>query len=201
MSKLSIIMPSCNEKNVELMKVECRLLFPDAQIIVGDDFARRGKGYIIKQSIYNALGDIIVFIDGDMDIHPRMILRLLPFLSDFDIVVGSKSICGYPLRRKLITWLSRLYIKLMFNLDVDTQTGIKAFNRFKVPQWSLTGFFFDVELLYLAKKEGISMVEVPIIAKSTKQKSMGVLWVTFVESVKVWFRLSFQSGAVKISRS
>jgi len=191
--KISIIIPSCAEKNIGIMKVKCRALFPEAQIIIGNDVEKRGKGYIIKDSIYKSLHGIIVFIDGDMDIEPRMINRLLPFIDDFDIVVGSKSIGGYPFRRKLLTWLSRIYIKLLFNLDCDTQTGIKAFKRYKIPEWHISGFAFDMEVLAKAKRLGLSMVEVPVEAKSTKQKSIGVVWRTLLESLKIWYRLSCQS--------
>jgi glycosyltransferase involved in cell wall biosynthesis len=195
---LSIIIPSCAEKNIGIMKVKCLSLFPQAQIVIGNDLQRQGKGYIIKDSMYKVLGGIIVFIDGDLDIHPRMIKRLLPFLEDYDIAVGSKGIGGLPFNRKIITLLSRIYIKLLFNLDVTTQTGIKAFRRYRIPEWGVNGFAFDIEVLAKAKKLGMKMVEVPVEAKSTKSKSMGVLWRAFLDSLKIWYRLYCRNEKTKI---
>jgi choline kinase len=189
MQKISIVIPNAEEKNIELLKVECRILFPDAQIIIGNDIQRQGKGYTIKKHIYETNCKDIIFLDGDMDIHPRMINRLLPFLEDYHIVVGSKGIGKLPFRRKVITLLSRIYIKLMFNLDVDTQTGIKAFRRYCIPEWESKGFMFDVELLAKAKRRGLKMVEVPVEVKIAKQKSIGVLWKALIDSLKVWYQL------------
>ena len=192
MKNLSIIIPSYNEKLIDLVVFECRLLFPQAQIIVGKDVLGNGKGWANKKSIFFSLGGVIALIDGDMDIHPKMIKRLLPYLDDYDIVVGTKGIKNIPLKRKVITILSRIYIRLLFGLKVDTQTGIKVFKRYKIPEWFTSGFSFDMELLAKAQRRGIRIVEVPIEAKVSKSKSIKVLFKTLLESLKIWYRLSFR---------
>jgi glycosyltransferase involved in cell wall biosynthesis len=202
---LSIIIPSFNEKNIRKMTDECQEMFPQARIIVGNDPSGKGKGFATLEGVKHDLRfipwkpeDIVVLIDGDGDIEPRMIKRLLPFLEDHGIVVGTKGIGGLPLRRKLITIVSRLYIRLMFNVHVDSQTGIKAFRTGLIPWWQSEGFLFDVELLAKAKRNGVKIIEVPIeIVSISKTKSWRVLWSTLVDSLKIWYRLSFRGTTKK----
>jgi glycosyltransferase involved in cell wall biosynthesis len=197
---ITIILPSFNEKNLPKMTRECQELFPQARIIIGNDPTGRGKGYATLQGVKHDLRfipwkaeDIIVFIDGDGDIELRMIKRLLPFLDDYGIVVGTKCLQGLPLRRKVLSMLSRFYIRVMFGLKIDTQTGIKAFRTGVIPWWTSEKFLFDVELLAKAKKNKIRIIEVPVdITGISKTKSWRVLWVTLVDSLRIWFRLWFQ---------
>lgn len=186
---LSIILPSYREPRAyETLRIT-RELFPDAQIIISPDNVGRGKGWAVRKGLLASLGDIIVFLDGDMDIHPRMIKRLLPFLEDYDIVVGTKTLKGITLHRKLITLASRIYIKLLLWLDVDTQTGIKAMRRDAVVPWICTNFAFDMEFLYISKKRGLKLIEVPIEAVVSKSKGLKVIWVTLLESFRIWRRV------------
>jgi dolichyl-phosphate beta-glucosyltransferase len=180
---MTIITPCRNATQVKGMQLALAKLYPDARVITIIDELGRGKGWAIRQGIKDVVG-MVIFIDGDMDIKPRMISRLLPFLTDYDIVVGTKSLNMLPFRRKAVTFLSRIYIRLMFGLDVDTQTGIKAFN-IKFPEWSTDGFAFDIELLYKAKKLGYSMIEVPIEAVITKQMPLRAIWKTLTESIRI----------------
>jgi len=186
---LSIVLPSYREPRVyETLRV-AKALFPDAQIIISPDNVGRGKGWAVRKGLLASLGDVIVFLDGDMDIHPRMIKRLLPFLEDYDVVVGGKGIGGFPLHRKLITLASRIYIKCLLWLDVDTQTGIKAMRRDAVLPWICTNFAFDMEFLYIAKKRGLKLIEVPVEAVVSKSKGPKVLIDTLLESLRIWRRV------------
>jgi len=184
---LSIIIPDYNEPNIKLMKAETRRYFPSAEIIIVHDLNGKGKGRAVREGLAQATGDLIAFLDADLDIHPKMINRLLPFLEDYDIVVGMKGIEKGLLKRRFITHLSRLYIRLMFGLKCDTQTGIKLFKREAIQDWKTDGFAFDIELLMKAKKKGYKMVEVPIDAKITVGVSLKAILRTFKESLKIWY--------------
>ena len=184
---LSVIIPDFQEPNIHLMKAETRRYFPEAEIIIVHDLNGKGKGRAVREGLAQATGDLIAFLDADLDIHPKMINRLLPFLEDYDIVVGTKGIEKGLLKRRFITHLSRLYIRLMFGLKCDTQTGIKLFKREAIQDWKTDGFAFDIELLMKAKKKGYKMVEVPIDAKITVGVSLKAILRTFKESLKIWY--------------
>jgi len=186
---LSVIIPDYNAFEAQETTYVCRRYFPDAQIIRATDLEGRGKGWAIREGLKKAEGDIICFLDADMDIHPRMINRLLPFLVDYDIVVGSKGIERGLFTRRLLTYLSRIYIRLLFGLRVHTQTGIKLYKREAIPEWKSDGFAFDIEILSKAKKNRFTMIEVPIDATIKKGMSLRAILKTFRESLKIWFQL------------
>jgi len=187
---LSIILPSHREPEIQefVEVVETRL--PRAfEIIVSSDRHGKGKGWAIREALQEARGSEIAFLDGDGDIHPRMLLRLLPFLEDFDAVVGTKRIAHKHFSRRVVTVFSRLYIRLLFGLECDTQTGIKLFRREMLETWKTDGFLFDVEVLSNIKRNGGRIVEVPIEAEIKEKMSVGAIWKTLIESVILKFRL------------
>ena len=181
---ISILIPSNNEENIVKMLMETELFFPQAQIIVSSDRKRRGKGWALRESLREADGDFIVLIDGDLDIHPRMINRLLPFLSDYDVVVGKKEIKGL-FSRRILTCLSRIYIRIFFGLNIDTQTGVKVFRRDAIFQWQTDSFAFDIEMLFLAKHAGKRIIEVPVEANIKRKAKLSSVIKCFTESVKL----------------
>jgi len=185
---LSILLPAHKEKNIDVLVSEIERILPTEQIIIASDRAGKGKGWAVREAFHHAEGDRIAFLDSDGDIEPRMLLRLIPFLDDFDVVVGSKHIWSAPLHRKVITHLSRLYMRVFFGIDFDTQTGIKLFRREAIQGWRLDGFMFDLEILIKAKKRGMRIVEVPIEAEIKSSMSWRIVCRTFWESLCLWFR-------------
>lgn len=186
---LSIIIPSHNEENIQYFIDEVEADFPEAhEIIIASDREGRGKGWAIREALLKCKGDHIAFIDGDGDIPARMLWRLFPFIEDFDIVVGSKRMTYAPIQRKIITYLSRLYIRLMFGISVETQTGIKLFRRTALELWKTDGFAFDVEILARAARHKKKIIEIPIEAEITESMSWGAVWKTFLDSLCLKFQ-------------
>ena len=181
---LSILIPNAQEQAINILLNECEALFPEAQIIIATDRYRKGKGHAIRRALSLSTGDIVCFLDGDLDIHPSMINRLLPHLDEFDIVCGKKD-PGSRLDRKILTILSRIYIWIMFRIPVDTQTGIKVFKREALSTWKTNSFAFDIEILYNAKKKGMKMFDIGIEAKTSRRMKLKSIFVTLVESVKI----------------
>jgi glycosyltransferase involved in cell wall biosynthesis len=133
----------------------------------------RGKGYALRYGTNAARGELVAFIDGDLDIHPVGIARFLDILrlKDVDAVVAAKShpdsVVNYPRFRRLQSDTFRLIVRLMFGLNVsDTQTGLKLFRRQVLdeclPHVGTDGFAFDLELLVLANDAGFKVVEGPV---------------------------------------
>lgn len=186
---MSILIPSRNEPKISLMVAEAEKCFPEAQIIICNDRYGKGKGWAVREALKEATGNIICFIDGDLDINPVMIGRLIPFIKDYDIVVGKKRIKGRP-TRKLVTFLSRIFIKLLFGLNIDSQTGLKLFKREALPEWNENQFMFDLEVLYKAKDAGFKIVEVPVEvtpygATSKKLSNKGV-FKCLLAALRMW---------------
>ena len=191
---LSILLPNHNEENIHAFIEEVEKEFPEAEIIIACDRYGKGKGWAVRTALEQAKGEWIAILDSDGDIPARMLRRLLPFCEDFDIVVGTKKRTVSSYQRKIVTFLSRCYIRVLFGLNVDTQTGIKIFRRTAIDSWVTDGFLFDIELLATAKTKGHNMVEVPIECEIKRQMPLRTLWKTFLESLSLWYRLSFRAG-------
>jgi glycosyltransferase involved in cell wall biosynthesis len=132
-----------------------------------------GKGAAIRAGIAAAGAPIVAFMDADMSVDPTQIPLLLGAIEDAEVVVGSRSLPdsiveNFHIRRK---YMGRAFSHLVNSLtDVaigDTQCGFKAFRtpnaRMLFHLMMADGFAFDAEVLYLARKLGMSIGEVPVV--------------------------------------
>lgn len=188
---LSIIVPNRNEKKIEEVKKQIKILYPKAQLIVSDDKLGQGKGITLQRGLWKANRDVVVFINGDMDIHPKEINKLLNIINYYDIVIGIKDISILSFKRKIITKLSRWLIKILFHLPIsDTQTGLKVFKRYALHNWDTRGFGYDVEILTDAVRRGYEIREVEVEVNSSKNKNLWDIFKTFWEIIIIKFKLN-----------
>ena len=195
---LSILLPNHKETGIhEFMKqIEDIFSGQDLEIIVCKDSESKGKGWALREAFIQSKGDLVAFLDGDGEIPARMLLRLLSFIDDFDVAVGSKRITYSPLRRKIMTRLTRLWFKFLYGVKCDTQTGIKLFRRCALSSlgsksWESNGFIFDAEIIARLQKYGFKMVEVPIECEIRRQLAFKTIWTIFKESLWLKWRLLF----------
>ena len=139
-----------------------------------------GKGAALKYGFEYVTGDLVAFLDADLDLSPIHILTLYHFLieNDVDIAIGSKrhpnSKLDYPASRKIMSNIYFYIVKTLFRLPVrDTQTGIKLF-KYKTlenlfPRVLAKKFAFDLELLANAHRLGYKIVEAPIVLNYQRQ--------------------------------
>jgi glycosyltransferase involved in cell wall biosynthesis len=136
----------------------------------------QGKGYAIKYGFNLSNGEIISFLDADLDLHPSHVLSLYSYMieHDFDLVIGSKrhpqSVLFYPPLRKIYSNVYYYLIRLFFSLPIkDTQTGVKVFKRevleYVLPRIVIKQYAFDLELLVVAHMGNYKIGEAPIVLK------------------------------------
>lgn len=154
-----------------------------------------GKGFAVRQGIFNANGEHILFADADLSTPIEEFDKLLYWLENgYDVAIASRNIKNADV--KIVSPLSRTIMGKIFNFFVralvlpefyDTQCGFKCFKRnaaieiFK--RQKIEKFSFDVEVLYIAKILGYRIKEVPVnwsYASSSKIK-------IFRDSVKMFF--------------
>ena len=133
----------------------------------------RGKGRAVKRGMLEAGGKFRFMCDADLSMPVGEIQRFLPpQLVEYDIAIASREAPGSvryhePAYRHLGGRLINLMIRLLALPDLqDTQCGFKCL-RDEVAKdlfgsLSLTGWSFDIEMLYLARLKGYRIVEVPI---------------------------------------
>ncbi len=134
----------------------------------------RGKGAAVRAGMLASKGRALAFTDADLAYPPAQLLRLLHEVeAGFDVVIGSRRhvetttlVRARRLREvsgRLFNLVSRLAVLPSY---VDTQCGLKAFEaeaaRVLFSRTRVDGFAFDVELIYLTRRYGLSLREVPV---------------------------------------
>lgn len=133
----------------------------------------RGKGRAIQRGVQEAKGEYIFMCDADLSMPIEEVSKFLPpQLTGADIAIGSREAPG-SVRYNEPTY--RHFTGRVFNTLIrwlvlpglqDTQCGFKCIRaevaRDIVPYQTLMGWAFDVELLYIARRHGYNIVEIPI---------------------------------------
>jgi glycosyltransferase involved in cell wall biosynthesis len=134
----------------------------------------RGKGYSVRNGMLRAGGDIVLFSDADLSSPIEDAGKLFAAIQQgADIAFGSRwvnpklQVRKQPLHRRLLGRMFNLALRLVLGLQFhDTQCGFKAFTRRATqlifPLQNVERWGFDPELLYLGRKFGLVMVEVPV---------------------------------------
>ncbi len=136
---------------------------------------RRGKGHGIRMAASVARGEVIGFADADDKTPISELDKILPHLEDgWDIVIGSRGKRESVIERPQ-PWYRQvgsrgfgLFMHTVVGLwdIVDTQCGFKFFRgpvaRDLFAQQVVDGYMFDVEVLYLARRSGYRIQQVPV---------------------------------------
>lgn len=162
-----------------------------------------GKGAALAKGFEASRGAFIAFLDADLEIQPGYVAGMLAALesSGRDVIVGRKVYrqASIPLLRRVMSWVYRAYVRLLFNLQLrDTQTGIKVFRRpvleACMPKMTVKGFAFDVELLALAQRAGFRIEEFPVELTFKRTRSLERIKAVhilrmFVDTLKIYARM------------
>src|SRR5438445_10617606 len=123
----------------------------------------------------NARGRIVLFSDADLSSPIEEAPKLLKALEEgADVAIGSRwlrtetQIQRQPLHRQIFGRIFNLLMRLILGLQYkDTQCGFKAFNRAAAqaifPLQRIERWGFDPEILFLARKLGFKVKEVPVL--------------------------------------
>ncbi|OGK55351.1 hypothetical protein A3B56_00960 [Candidatus Roizmanbacteria bacterium RIFCSPLOWO2_01_FULL_45_11] len=152
-----------------------------------------GKAKAVTRGVLEARGEIVLFSDFDQATPLSEIKTLMPYFPAYDIVIGSRKDQrkGAPFSRRVMAKGFMMLRNVLLGLGVeDTQCGFKTFKReqarllFKklrlyrdrryVSGSSVTAGF-DVELLYVARKLGYSIKEVPVVWKYVETRRVSAI--------------------------
>ena len=134
----------------------------------------RGKGYSVRNGMLNARGRIVLFTDADLSSPIEEARKLFQALDEgADIAIGSRWLRAetqtqrQPLHRQLFGRIFNLLMRLILGLKFkDTQCGFKAFKQPAAqtifPLQRIDRWGFDPEILFLARKFGLNVREIPV---------------------------------------
>lgn len=135
---------------------------------------RRGKGLAVRTGVMAARGEVVIFADADLSWPVEDITRFMTLVEDArtPVAIGSREghgsrRIGEPVYRHI---MGRVFNRVVQSLAVpgieDSQCGFKALRadaaRSIFSRQRIDGFGFDVEVLFLARRLGYSIREVPL---------------------------------------
>ncbi len=141
-----------------------------------------GKAGTVATGVREAKGEIVLFTDLDQATPIRELEKVLPwFRRGFDVVIGSRNTNreGAPVLRIMMARGFMIIRSVFLGLKgiTDTQCGFKAFRKeaaydifdglrlygkAKEVSGSMVTAGFDIEVIFLAKKRGYKIKEVPV---------------------------------------
>jgi len=143
----------------------------------------KGKGHAIRTGFELMEADAYCFMDADMAYSTDYLKIIKEKLEAADIVIGSRSLYARlsgeleiirALLGRSLNWILRSALGLPFR---DTQAGLKGFRReaakYLFKKSNVSGFSFDAEILFLARKRGFWVEEFDVRANSEHEYKGG----------------------------
>jgi dolichyl-phosphate beta-glucosyltransferase len=184
--------------------------------------SNHGKGYAVRSGVLAAEGELVVFTDADGSYQPEHVKRLVIALGQAPVAIGSRSIeeigslhgtpeeqaanTPGPILRRMSSRVFNAAMRLVLGLDFqDTQCGLKGFRREAArslfARSRLDGFAFDVEVLFLARRLGYEVAEVPVTASDRDGSKVRLAVDALRMLVEVWsVRLAAARGVYDQAR-
>jgi len=169
-----------------------------------DNSENHGKGYVVRQGMMEAKGDIRLFTDADNSTAINHLDKFIPALKEgYQVVIGSIAVAGHnvasgsePIWRRILGKLGNLFIQIMAVPGIhDTQRGFKLFTAESAgrifPKLTIARWGFDIEVLALARKFGYRIKELPVDWHNDPNSRVGLKAYiqVLIETVKIRINL------------
>ena len=133
---------------------------------------KKGRGQALRSLWQSCSYDVYAFCDADLSSDLTAIVQLLEGVQNgHDVAIGSRYIDGAlvnrPVGRRLVSLMYNSLIRAIFKTGVaDHQCGLKAFSRaatvLLLPLSKEDSWFWDTEMIVLARQLNLSIVELPV---------------------------------------
>ncbi len=168
-SEILVVENGSTDRTLEIAR-EYADRMPGLRVIHED---ARGKGLAVKRGMLEATGEYRFFADVDLSMPIEEVNRFLPpQLAGVDIAIASREAAGAVRYNEpsIRHFTGRIFNALVRWIALpglqDTQCGFKCFHAPAVedifPFQTITGWTFDVELLFIASRRGYRIREVPV---------------------------------------
>ena len=199
--ELIVVDDGSTDRTVELIR-----RFKDIKLLCHD--SNRGKGAAVATGVLASLGDWILFMDADNSTRIQELEAFWQLAGPYDIIIGSRAVAGaqvalsQPWYKVALGRLGNLLIQLLLLPGIkDSRCGFKLYSQRVKPLFGalrLTGFSFDDELLFLARRQGFKMIEAPVqwVNNFDSKVRLGDYLATIFDLIKV--RLGYLSGKYRL---
>jgi glycosyltransferase involved in cell wall biosynthesis len=159
----------------------------------------KGKGAAVREGMLHGKGEYLFICDADLSMPIAEVENFLPpCAAGYHIVIGSREAPGAkrynePFHRHLIGRVFNAIVRVLVVPDFDdTQCGFKLFQREVARdvfvRQTISGWTFDVEVIYLALRYGYRVTEVPIHWYFNLDSRVSILqdtWQMFYDLVRI----------------
>jgi glycosyltransferase involved in cell wall biosynthesis len=168
--QLVVILNGCRDNTIGVVK-KVSADFPEISAV--EYAAPIGKGGALIEGLKLApRADLIGYVDADGATGPAAFADLIRHAGEADCIVGSRWIKGAVLhqiqsgQRRFASRVFHWIVQLLFGMNIrDTQCGAKLIRREAVvkihPSLCIADMSFDINFLYLLKREGFTVLELP----------------------------------------
>jgi glycosyltransferase involved in cell wall biosynthesis len=181
--EIIIIPNNCNDNTLKVSEDFAKDK-PQVRVFNIPDYS--GKGGAVIKGFELAKGEFIGFTDADNSTNSENFFKLYQNKGDYEGVIASRKIKGaiiHPKRRlsqDISSFLFNRLVNFLFNFKIkDTQCGAKLFTnktaKFLVKNHTETGWMFDIDLLYICKKNKLKLLEYPILWTDAEGSSLTFL--------------------------
>jgi glycosyltransferase involved in cell wall biosynthesis len=163
-----------------------------------------GRGRALMNAWNQYEGDIYSYIDCDLATDMTFFPQLIQYIIDgYDLATGSRyiegAVCRRPLLRGFISKAYNAIISFVFHDGVlDHQCGFKSFSKGMVQhmlrEYQHDDWFWDTEVIVLARKGGFKLVEFPVVWEEKKGNRTPIMrllkdiWIHGVGTIKLILR-------------
>jgi dolichol-phosphate mannosyltransferase len=149
--------------------------------------------------------DLVFEMDADWSHSPRYLPLFLQTMDEADLVVGSRYVPGGDIidwhwLRHLISRCGNLYARTILGSDLrDLTSGFKCFRVSALQCFDLSsvtsdGYCFQIEMSHLFARNGLRVVEIPIVFDERRAGQSKMSWRIVLEAVTRVWALRFTSS-------
>lgn len=186
-------------------------------LVVAKNDRPLGRGLALRRLWGHVDAEIFAFIDADLATGPEAILQVIDAVrKGADVAVGSRYCPGAkvhrPPLRQVVSRIYNLLCRTVFGGQVmDHQCGLKAFSRRAIrqllPESREDSWFWDTEMIALAQRQGLHVVEIPVdwYEYKTRRTSLRRLvkdfWLHGTGITRLAYRLTTRGEGLAAERS
>lgn len=199
--EIIVVEDGSSDNSVNIVKEFCS---KDKRIILLSLPERVGKGGSLLRAIRYCNKKYIGFMDVDLSADISEFANLMPYIENFDVVIGSRispeklnETCR-PVNRQFLSLMYRLFFRCLFEIEIkDLQCGFKLFKKeslFKViSDIKINGYAFDTEFLVKSSLNRLKIKEIPIIWHHDSNSKINLYKTAFNMSkdlINIWITVS-----------
>ena len=187
-AEVLIVSDGSKDRTAEVAReIGGRISSDDVAVRVIENAENHGKGYVVRQGMLDAKYEWVLFSDADLSAPIEELDLLVDAVEKqgADGAIGSRaldrSLIGVrqPFFREFLGRAFNVFVRIGAGLPYkDTQCGFKLLSRDAVhkifPKQLMDRFGFDVEILFIARRQSLNVVEVPVRWNDVEGSKVGM---------------------------